>query len=255
MAVCPVNGDGYPSRQPKHLMETNMNIYAINGSPRKNKNTGTLLQSALEGFRSAANESSVETEIIHLYDLDYRSCISCLECKREGGKSQGRCVIKDSLTPVLERLAVADGIIIGSPIYFGGITGKLHSFLERFLFQYLVYDSNYTSLAPKRMPTAFIYTMNVTKEMYFTLEYDKSLTYMEKFTEKMFSKPQIMHAFNTVQIKDYAKYNITCFSESEKLAYRESQFPLDCQQAFHIGAAMVGHSDSSASKISNLVSP
>lgn len=240
MAVYSVNGDGHLGRQPKHLKETYMNIYAINGSPRKNKNTGTLLQSALDGVRSTANGISVETEIIHLYDMDYRSCISCLECKRQGGKSQGCCVIQDSLTPVLKRLAKADGIIFGSPIYFGGITGKLHSFLERFLFQYLVYDTNYTSLAPKRMPTAFIYTMNVTKEIYFAQEYGKSLMYMEAFTEKMFSKPQILHAFNTVQVKDYAKYNITCFSESEKLAYRNRQFPLDCQQAFNIGASMVG---------------
>lgn len=217
-----------------------MKIFAINGSPRKNMNTATLLEAALEGARTAGEKRPVETEIIHVYDHDHKGCVSCLECKRLGGANYGKCAIKDSLAPVLERLADADGIIFGSPIYFHGITGKLHSFLERLLFPNAAYDVDYSSLARKKMPTAFIYTMNVTKEQMIESDYQSGLGHMEFFIERIFSKPRIMHACNTYQVKNYSKYKIECFSERDKAIHRERQFPLDREKAFSIGASMVG---------------
>jgi len=64
-----------------------MKVMAINGSPRKNWNTATLLEKALEG---AASEGA-ETEIVHLYDLEFKGCTSCFACKLKGGKSLARC--------------------------------------------------------------------------------------------------------------------------------------------------------------------
>lgn len=127
-----------------------MKIYAINGSPRKNRNTATLLEESLAGARSTRANHPIETEMIHLYDTDYKSCISCFECKKIGGKNYGHCSIKDSMSPLIEKLSQADGIIFGSPIYFHGITGKMRSFLERLLFPYSVYDNQYSSIAPKK---------------------------------------------------------------------------------------------------------
>lgn len=60
-----------------------MKIIAINGSPRKNRNTATLLNKALEGAAS----QGAETELIHLYDLNYKGCVSCFACKIKNGKS------------------------------------------------------------------------------------------------------------------------------------------------------------------------
>ena len=77
-----------------------MKILAFNGSPRKKWNTATLLDKALEG---AASKGAV-TEMIHLYDLDYKECISCFACKRKDGKSYGRCSVKDGLSPVLTEI-------------------------------------------------------------------------------------------------------------------------------------------------------
>jgi multimeric flavodoxin WrbA len=219
-----------------------MKFYAINGSPRKNKNTATLLQSALDGIRSAATTDNIETEMIHLYDLDYQPCISCFACKRLGGKSYGKCVVKDSLKPIMEKLADADGIIFGSPIYFASISAKLRGFLERFLFQYFVYDDEYSSLAPKKMPTAFIYTMNVTEEAMLELDYRANLKYMEYFVQKMFTEPQVLHAFNTYQFDDYSKYKVECFSETDKAEYRDHQFPVDREKAFELGVSMLSSS-------------
>ncbi|MDR2892256.1 MAG: flavodoxin family protein [Deltaproteobacteria bacterium] len=217
-----------------------MKFYAINGSPRKNKNTATLLQAALDGIRSAGPEGTHETELIHLYDINYQSCLSCFQCKLLGGKSYGKCAIKDELTPVLERLSQADGLIFGSPIYYGNITGKMRSFFERLIFPFGVYDKEFSSLAPRRMPTAFIYTMNITEEMMADWGYKQNLETLEVVIGRIFSTPKILYGWNTYQFDDYSKYKMELFSEPDKAAYRDRQFPLDCKQAFKMGVAMAG---------------
>lgn len=167
-----------------------MKIYAVNGGPRKKHNTAKLLQAALSGAAAAPCAEAVETEMIHLYDLDFQGCMSCFACKRLGAKSYGRCGFKDALSPVLEKLSQADGIIFGSPIYFGNVTGKLRCLLERLLFAYLVYDKAYSTLAPKRMPTAFLYDMNVSREEMEQYGYRSGLERMEMFVGRISAGPQ-----------------------------------------------------------------
>ena len=116
-------------------------IVAINGSPRKSWNTAALLDKALEGAKADSPEE-ITTERIDLYDLSFTGCRSCFACKRIGGKSYGKCAVKDDLHEVLERILGADGLIIGSPIYYRNITAELHAFLERFMFPYTVYSLN-----------------------------------------------------------------------------------------------------------------
>ena len=135
-------------------------VIAINGSPRKKWNTATLLNKALEGAAS----QGADTELIHLYDLNYKGCISCFACKLKNGKSYGKCACKDDLTPVLQKIEQADALILGSPIYLGAATGEMRSFLERLIFPYLVYDESYSTLFHKKIPTAFFYTMNVSED-------------------------------------------------------------------------------------------
>ncbi len=216
-----------------------MKFYAINGSPRKKNNTAAMLQAGLDGVTSVLG-SSATTEIIHLYDLDFKACISCFECKKIGGKSYGKCVLKDPLTPVLEKLANADGILFGSPIYYSSPTAKIRMLFERLLFQYTTYDAHYTSLAPKKMPTAFFYTMNVTAEVMEQMNYKAACKDLEFFIGHVFTPPHIVYANNTYQFDDYSKYVSSCFSPEEKAQHKATQFPLDCQKAFEVGAHMAG---------------
>lgn len=213
-----------------------MKVYAINGSPRKNRNTATLLQKALEGVKESNKNQEVETEIINLYDLNYTGCKSCFACKRIGSRSYGKCAIKDDIYEVLEKLSQADGIIFGSPIYFGNISGQLQEFLERLLFQYLVYDQNYSTIAPKRIPIGFIYTMN-TPESFMNSPYGnlQGFSHLEGYLERTFMKPKVMYSNNTYQFDDYSKYETSAFSEEEKRKHKEMQFPIDCQKAFELG--------------------
>ena len=59
-----------------------MNVIGINGSPRKQWNTATLVGKALEG----AEVQGATTELIHLFDLDFKGCISCFACKKKRGQ-------------------------------------------------------------------------------------------------------------------------------------------------------------------------
>lgn len=113
-----------------------MNVIAVNGSPRKKWNTATLLKNALDGATSVG----AQTEMIHLYDLKYKGCTSCFACKRKGG-NLGRCAMKDDLTDVLEKITHCDVLLLGTPIYFGNVSGELLSFLERLLFSSMTYIS------------------------------------------------------------------------------------------------------------------
>lgn len=217
-----------------------MKFYAINGSPRKNWNTATILSNVLEGV--TMREKNAYTEMINLYDYCFKGCISCFQCKKINGPSYGKCAIKDELAPILEKILNGDGLIIGSPIYFSDITGMLKSFLERLLFPCFVYDKNYSSIAPKKIRTAIIYTMNITYDDMLLYHYPKKLGTMEVFIGKIFGyKPLIQYVNDTYQFHDYSKYRMEVFSESEKARQRKMQFPVDCANARSLGIELVNN--------------
>ena len=89
------------------------------------------------------------------------------------------------------------------------------------------------------MPTAFIYTMNVTEETMKEKSYLSTFNNMEFYLEKLFTKPSVMYSNNTYQFNDYSKYKVECFSEEEKAEHRKIQFPLDCEKAFELGVNLI----------------
>ena len=208
-----------------------MYIIAVNGSPRKRGNTATLLNKALEG----ASSQGASTELINLYDLNFKGCVSCFACKLKGGKSYGKCAYKDELTPVLDKIERADAVILGSPIYFSEVTGEMRSFMERLVFQYLVYDKNYSSLNNKRKPIGCIYTMNVPENMIKEIGYDRILTRYENLFEKFMGPTESLLVTDTYQFSDYSKYVATAFDEPAKAKRRQEVFPNDCQKALEMG--------------------
>ena len=72
-------------------------------------------------------------------------------------------------------------------------------FFERLLFQYFVYDADYSALSPKRMPTAFVYTMNVPYQVMLESHYTESFQSMESFIQRVFSKPETLYVNDTYQ--------------------------------------------------------
>ena len=211
-----------------------MKVMAFNGSPRKKWNTATLLGKALEG---AASQGAA-TELIHLYDLKFTGCISCFKCKTIGGKSYGRCAVKDDLRPILKKVEAADALILGSPIYFGTVTGEMRSFMERLLFPFFTYTMPPQSLFPEKIPTAFIYTMNVTEEIMQEWGYMDHFNKNQSYLEMVFGSGETLLCFDTLQFKDYSKILATRFDGVHKAKRRQEVFPQDCQKAFDLGARL-----------------
>ncbi len=212
-----------------------MKVIAVNGSPRKGWNTAMMLESVLEGAASAR----AETELAHLYDLDFRGCISCFGCKLKGGASYGKCAMRDGLTPLLEALGQADGIVLGSPIYFGTVTGEMRSLMERLLFPYLVYAQPPQSLFPRQIRTALIYTMNVPEEALKNVAYEVHFALNEGVMARTFGQAETLCAYATLQFEDYSKVVFDYFDPQERLERRKTVFPQDRQRAFELGVRLV----------------
>ena len=209
-----------------------MKVLAFNGSPRKKWNTATLLEKALEG---AASEGA-ETELIHLYDLNYKGCISCFACKTKGGKSYGRCAVKDDLAPIFKKIETADAFILGSPIYYGTVSGEMKSFIERLLFPYMTYSDPPQLLFPKKIKTGFIYTMNVTEEQMKKFGFAQHIRLNEIILKMIFGASESLFSCDTYQFEDYSKVVSDRFDANKKAQRRKEVFPKDCEKAFEMGA-------------------
>jgi multimeric flavodoxin WrbA len=208
-----------------------MKVLAVNGSPRKTWNTATLLKKALKGAASRG----AETELVHLYDLKFTGCTSCFACKLRGGKSYGRCAVKDGLRPILKKVEAADALILGSPIYFGDVSGEMRSFLERLLFPYFTYTDPPRSLFPQKIPTAFIYTMNITEELMREWGYQWFFDNHQRLLQIIFGASELLCSFDTYQFKDYGKVVVERFDPEKKAVRRREVFPLDCDKALALG--------------------
>jgi multimeric flavodoxin WrbA len=212
-----------------------MKLIAFNGSPRKKGNTATLLRHAIDG----AKEEGAKTELIHLYDLDYKGCTSCYACKRTGGKSYGHCAMKDDLQPVLKKVESADAILIGSPIYYSITTGETRCFLERLMYQYSVYDKERSTLFEKKIRTGFIYTAGAKEEMVKEMGFDRNAQMTEMAMARIFGSCESVFVTNTSPFDDYSKYVSTLFDPEEKKKHQKEQFPKDCKKAYGLGARLI----------------
>jgi len=212
-----------------------MKAIAINGSPRKNWNTATLLQHALAG----AQEEGAETELVNLYDLQFTGCVSCFACKKIGGKHYGHCAAKDELSPVLQAIETADVLLLGTPVYFGSESGEMRSFIERLLFPFFTYTPDYQCIFPGRLQTAMIYTMNIPEDMIPTLQYEQLLSRIRGYMEHAFGNCELQICTDTLQFSDYSKYLCTRWDADAKARRRAEVFPQDCAKAKALGAALV----------------
>ncbi len=102
-----------------------MKVIAINGSPKTNGNTAHSLEQMADIF----SQNGIEYEIIHLGRKPVFNCVDCGACQ----KLNGNCALKGDIhNEVCHKLAEADGLIFGSPVYYAGMSGGLKSFMDRF---------------------------------------------------------------------------------------------------------------------------
>ena len=97
----------------------------INGSPNENGCT----QAAMDEVIQVLNENGIETEKLWLGKKAMPDCMACMKCQEIG-----KCVFQDQVNEIGARIDEFDGIIVGSPVYYGGPNGRLTSFLDRLFF-------------------------------------------------------------------------------------------------------------------------
>ena len=102
-----------------------MKVLLINGSPHKSGTTYT----ALSEVARVLAERGIESEIMQIGHLAIRGCTACLGCRKTG-----KCVVDDEVNVAAEKFAEADGIIVGSPVYYAAPNGTLLSFLDRLFY-------------------------------------------------------------------------------------------------------------------------
>jgi multimeric flavodoxin WrbA len=102
-----------------------MKVIGFNGSPRKNGNTAILIQRV---FRGLENEG-IETEFIQLSHRKIHGCISCYKCDQNKDR---RCAVNDdSANEYIEKISLAQGVVLGSPSYFSGVTPEMKALIDR----------------------------------------------------------------------------------------------------------------------------
>ncbi len=102
-----------------------MKVIGFNGSARKDGNTAILIRKVFDELEAAG----IATELVNLGPQSVNGCLACMKCFEN---KDGHCVQKnDSLNGWLDKMAAADGIILGTPVYFANISGQIKCFMDR----------------------------------------------------------------------------------------------------------------------------
>jgi NAD(P)H-dependent FMN reductase len=202
-------------------------IVAVNAGPRMGWNTETLIREASKGAESAG----AEVERFDLFRLErYTGCISCFGCKKE--KFKGHCICRDGLTPVLDAIRGADGLIIGSPNYLGDLTASFRALYERLIFQNLTYNMENPCCNERPVPVLLIMTSNAPDTMY-----TKLLEGYRQTLDRFVGPAEVFVSGDTLQLDDYSKtdWEWSMFDPEAKKLRHETVFPEECRAAFEKG--------------------
>jgi multimeric flavodoxin WrbA len=106
-------------------MDKRLKVLMLNGSPRENGNVALAFREMEQVFK----ENNVEYENILLGRTDIRGCIACETCRKNG-----KCVFDDIVNELAGKFEESDGLVIGSPVYYGSANGTLMSALQRLFY-------------------------------------------------------------------------------------------------------------------------
>ena len=115
-----------------------MKVLGVIGSPRRRGNTAALVERVLDGGR----ESGAETEAVYLSEIDLNPCLACESCKKTS-----RCVQRDGMQDVYEKIAGSRALVLGSPVYFDQVSAQAKMFIDR-LYCYCRTDAGAVNFPP-----------------------------------------------------------------------------------------------------------
>ena len=102
-----------------------MKVLLLNGSPKPNGNTAHALREMADVFA----QEGIEAEIIQIGNQDIRGCIACGSCGRNS-----KCVFDDAVNAIAPKFEAADGLVIGSPVYYASANATLMAFMQRLFY-------------------------------------------------------------------------------------------------------------------------
>ena len=102
-----------------------MKVLLINGSPKVKGNTAVALEQMAEVFA----DQGIEAELIHIGNKNIRGCVACGSCYKTGN-----CVFDDEVNEVARKFEEADGMVVGSPVYYASANATLIAFLDRLFY-------------------------------------------------------------------------------------------------------------------------
>ena len=100
-------------------------VLLLNGSPRANGCTATALREMIPVFEA----NGIETELVHIGNKDIRGCVACNTCMKNK-----KCVFDDLVNETAPKFEAADGLVVGSPVYYASPNGTVLSFLDRLFY-------------------------------------------------------------------------------------------------------------------------
>lgn len=212
-----------------------MKLIALCGSARKQGNTAKMLHQVIKGAKSVG----AETEYVNLFDLHYTDCISCYTCKLKDKKSFAHCTLNDELKPLLERIEKSDALVLGSPVYYGNLSGQMRSFTDRLLFQYLDYGHTGKGSKPKYFKTALIATMNMNSSDSIKRGVKDSLVWFSEVIGHTLGSCELLTLTDTVMFNDYSKYVYQMPDIEEKSSRVEKISAEYLQKAFDLGVRLI----------------
>jgi multimeric flavodoxin WrbA len=165
-----------------------------------------LLESSAQGAR----ECGAEVEQFHLYDLNYKGCVSCFACKlRENAVTI--CAMRDDLRPVLEAIHGCDALVIGSPVYWHEVSGETRCLIERLLYPCISYDKQPGSPEAgsrfgRQIKVAMFFTMGANEEMSRMAGFFNKFDAYKNIFSGLLGPTECLASCGTWQFDDYSRY-------------------------------------------------
>ena len=125
-----------------------MKIVVLNGSPHANGNTASMIGAFKKGAESAGHEVAV----VQLGAMDIHDCLGCEYCHTKG---EGKCIQQDDMEKVWEELDDAEMVVLASPVYFWGFSGKMQCTIARFYAQGMPKADKYAMLLSSGSPAVY----------------------------------------------------------------------------------------------------
>ncbi|MBI5190356.1 MAG: flavodoxin family protein [Nitrospirae bacterium] len=183
-----------------------MKVLAILGSARRGGNTELLMKEALRG-------AGVEAEVLDLAELNYVGCQGCKACRQAGADG---CMFQDDMQMLYDKMKEADALILGSPVYYGEVTGQMKSFMDRW---YALRDGDRRLRLPAGKKALFILVQGADGDD----RYESAVRRLEKVLTSYEMSPRLVVAAGLEKkgaVKEHPELLAAAFATGRWLAER-----------------------------------